>query len=396
MHSPQETSVDVIAARKVWTRLRVDPVQHDFERIDRAILRAAAEERLKHSETSRLRGVFWPGLLLTGVLAAAGIALVVTQSVEPPAPAAEVTPAVAATAPELPSAPAGAVLGSTQVARVGRSIVRVDAGSAARVVEVSEAHTLVALDSGSARFEVGKRTAGAAYVVDAGRVTVTVVGTAFNVSRSTPGVVRVAVEHGVVRVALDGRELRVLRAGESLDVPTAPPVPEVVEAPPAPAASEPPSVQVEVIPPTEVAVAPASPAPPAAPEATQEPVARARPRSRAARAEPAPAASAATVAEPAPQIVVQPYVPTEDPALAASTESLRRVVAGLSPAACQVRAEELRSWVAANKSHPKRRVGQQALAYCFFHTGRKAEADRLFKHLGLRIKDILDPQPPRL
>ena len=71
------------------------------------------------------------------------------------------------------------------------------------------------LDRGQASFEVAPRMGRPPFVVDAGAVRVTVVGTGFTVTRLGDGAI-VDVRHGVVEVLADGRRALV-RAGESWD-----------------------------------------------------------------------------------------------------------------------------------------------------------------------------------
>lgn len=442
---------ELSAARAVWSRLRVDPRQHDFTRIDRAILRVAADERLRSAESGHLRRVLWPGFALAGALAALGVALVLAFGTSRDAAGGSAAGVASVVDPGGPrEVGAGARFGGEQAdtVRVGRSTVRSEAGAALRVVEASEAHTLVALDRGAASFEVGKRQSGAEYVVESGRVTVTVVGTAFRVSRALEGGVQVMVEHGLVRVARDGEELALLRAGESLDVPAEEPAPvdtpelaggdlrppsgpggaaELLAVPgsdggqdntaleaPTPDAEPAQGAPTGASDDTPVEAIHAVPTPPvqaskvvrvahpvqrptslqATPPAAKAPATPAVKAPAVAPVAKAPAAPAAVKVEPV--VVVQPFVQPHDPASDAATEELRDIVQGLSPAACGVRLGDLRAWVKDHPRHPRRKTARHALAYCLYHTDHRAEADRLFGQLGLRIKDILNPQPPHL
>jgi hypothetical protein len=83
---------------------------------------------------------------------------------------------------------------------------------------------------------------------------------------------------------------------------------------------------------------------------------------------------------------------SEDDRLA--TARLRELVAGLAPATCSSRVSGLRQWIAEQPGHGRLRIGQHALAYCYHALGRTADADRLFRRLGFKLKDILEPKPP--
>ncbi|MCB9593950.1 MAG: FecR domain-containing protein [Sandaracinaceae bacterium] len=181
------------------------------------------------------------------------------------------------------------------VAAAAGDTVELDDGSRIRFVSASVVEPLenggsrfsVLLERGEARFEVepgGPRR----WVIEAGHVTVEVVGTVFTVHRDD-GEVRVDVERGRVLVRSEALEHRVraLGAGESVHV-AAPPVasaPVPVEEPPGAA---PPSVAPAIEP----------VAPPSTPPSTPPSVTETRPPAPTVPAEPrvAPAPGAASTA----------------------------------------------------------------------------------------------------
>lgn len=438
------------AARAIWRRARVRPETIDFDRLDRSVLRAVADERLRRDEARRVRRVLWPGVAFAGALAAAGVLWVTVfegdQTMVPSA--AHATAAIATGAGELQPGDAFAAARSKQTLRVSQATMIAEVGASGRVLEASDVNTRIALDAGAARFEVGPRSERAVFTVEAGRVAISVIGTSFRVERIGESV-DVSVLRGRVAIARDGAFLSTLTDGEHLLVD--PPASAVSEGPPR--ASEP---RVRTAPtPADVALLAAaaaesarSPAaaanvavgdaaqggpghstaataptataasesvPPATTARAVEPpraVRPARPSSKDRLLEaalPAPA-SAATVSPSAPIMPPAPKVPpaaVQAPPVAAvsldlseddrlATLALRALVSGLNDDACFERLSDIRAWIADNTDHGRVRTAQHALAYCYHALGRPADADRLFRHLGFKLKDILDPQPPRM
>ena len=150
--------------------------------------------------------------------------------IDQPAVATQVVAEVA----QEPSAVKPEVLG------VGRTVLSndvVDVAEDGQVTVIAQAamsgtdgHTRLRLDRGSARFDVGKRTAGASFTVEAQAYKIRVIGTAFEVVRSPFSVV---VSEGVVEV-LEGLNRWKLRAGERFEGGRVHHAPQVEPAPPIP------------------------------------------------------------------------------------------------------------------------------------------------------------------
>ena len=429
-----KSMADARAAKAIWRSAKISPDTLDFERLDRAVLRAAAEERLRRDEASRIGRVLWPGLAFAGALAAAGaLAVVVFGRDEVVTPGTTPISAAAGIVSELSPGQDFGAAGQAVTFRVSRATVAAEAGARGRVLEVSPEHTRVALDAGSAHFEVGRRAPGGEFVVVAGSVNVTVVGTAFRVERAGD-VVTVSVSHGSVVVSQDGQERATLSDGERIVLEPLPEalvqaqaeaelgnafeaIPAVPHAVPVgePAAAEAlvpsdaPRLQ-DFAPVEAVAVArPVEVARTAAPARTGRPAAK-------VSAAPRPAPVAPTVAPPPVETAVAPVAPaaviavvdapppsprsavaldiTEDDR--AATAALRELAGGLTPGACESRLQDIRAWIADHPGHGRVRTAQHALAYCYHALGRLADADRLFQRLGFKLKDVMDPRPPQL
>lgn len=159
----------------------------------------------------------------------------------------------------------------------GSAAVLLERGSALHPVEERAGQVAVALTQGKARFQIVPDR-GRVFRVEAGTVSVEVLGTQFVVARHGPRS-SVAVEQGRVRVRWTGGEV-LLQAGEHgtfppdlAGTPAAPPpqpavAPDPVPAP-APAAETAPARVIETAPPPAPAVRPA--APPPGPSAARRP-----------------------------------------------------------------------------------------------------------------------------
>lgn len=169
-----------------------------FDAHDAARLRAKVEQRLDRSRRVRQRGLLVTGAACMTIFAWLGAQVNGT----PPRhrvvnPVTE--PTIAAEARALPD-------GSRVIPLLPGTEVR------SHVERAGEVH--LELVRGHARFEVRPSTT-RPFQVSAGRITVQVVGTVFEVRRDTDGG-RVSVEEGVVVVDHEGRSLRV-SAGEVFD-----------------------------------------------------------------------------------------------------------------------------------------------------------------------------------
>ncbi len=424
------------AARRQWQTARLAPPNIDFDALDRSVLRAVAEERLRTNERRQVTRVLFPGLGLAAALAAIGLVLASNFGEDTrPASGAE----VASTVPLPQAIGVGTRLTSgdePMAASVSVATLTLDPRSGVEVLVDDPLVTRVSLVSGAAHFAVAPRPPGGRFEIEAGQVTVTVVGTGFRVQRlsdSTLGQrVAVTVDHGIVEVrSPDGRTVRLTR-GESVTVPAQREQPAAVvvseanaaqplglSPAPEPTRAEAPAVAVAESP-VLVALKP--------PVADEVAVVAALmiqganhpppPRAKASRAvspkapSSTPAAQAAVSAivlpeampgQRRPTVADQPSKSTdgaiemivetsEDDRLA--TADLRDLVAGLGPATCSARLTGLRQWIAEQPGHGRLRIGQHALAYCYHALGRTADADRLFRRLGFKLKDILEPKPP--
>jgi hypothetical protein len=228
-----------------------------WARIERAVW-AELDATAPPVPVARPRAVWLAAALGAAATAAAiGIVVAAARSGAVHAPAAEPQWIVTrADASEI-------VLGDARIHIEPRSAV-LTSGDAARGV-------LVVLDRGAVDFEVAPRAGRPPFVVQAGEVSVRVIGTGFRVER-TGDRAHVSVTHGVVEVHAPGEVTRV-SAGESWPVET-----ETAAAAPAPA-------------PQAALPAPEADAP-AEPPIDMAPVAVDRPHASAARPERAPAVTA--------------------------------------------------------------------------------------------------------
>ncbi|MBT9557766.1 MAG: FecR domain-containing protein [Myxococcales bacterium] len=420
------------SARKQWRQARVSPEQVDFDALDRAVLRSVAEERLRTNERRQVTRVLFPGLGLAAALATIGLVMAAGFGGDTPADAGNPV-ATVVTQPQ--TIGVGTRLSSGErpmAATVSVATVNLEPASAVEVLTDEPLLTRVSVGAGSVRFEVAPRPVGGRFEVVAGGATVTVVGTGFRVSRLRDPVlgerVAVVVEHGIVLVrSPDGQTVR-LTHGESVTVPAnevhpaslavsqaraAEPVPEIAQPAPKVVAVEPVPAPAERAP-MDVAQ-PMDAAEVAVHDTTAHP--ESAPRARALRTSPKPKKVAPPAPAAPPVIVVpqtstqlkQPAVkaPTSEPVVGTidmivetseddrlATARLRDLVAGLGPATCSARVSGLRQWIAEQPGHGRLRIGQHALAYCYHALGRTADADRLFRRLGFKLKDILEPKPP--
>lgn len=214
-----------------------------------AIETAPAQAEAAAPQAPARRG--FPAARVAAALAAVAAVVVGIWVVRSPGPAGEPSRVVTA--------------GSPAQVTVARAAVTVAADSAVLVQSDSQEAVLL-LETGSVYCRVPARRSGETFTVRAGDATVSVVGTAFAVTRDGNGAI-VEVDEGIVEIVAGGRSHRV-NAGERW--------PPVQTAAAEPATAEP----TEPAPPSEPAVAPAPPA-------------RARHRT------PRPAAVARTPEEPA-------------------------------------------------------------------------------------------------
>jgi transmembrane sensor len=149
------------------------------------------------------------------------------------------------------------------------SSIAPDSGALARVVADSPAAMEVELVRGSARFDV-QHNPSRIFRVNAGAVTVEVLGTRFNVARTAERV-RVAVDRGRVRVAWAGGDAELAAGQADWFPPTFAPQPAPQAPAPVPAAAEPPTSRPARASPPHHPVTVGSRAP-AAPDAAAEPV----------------------------------------------------------------------------------------------------------------------------
>lgn len=153
------------------------------------------------------RGRRTPWLVAAGAvaLAAAGVtAVALTRGTVPATPA---TP-VAAVAPQWVVTD----VGGSEVS-FGDARIRVAPRSAVVMSGGADQGVLIVIDRGGADFEVAPRAGRPKFVVQAGEVSVRVIGTAFHVER-TGDRAKVAVTHGTVEVVAPGETARVT-AGET-------------------------------------------------------------------------------------------------------------------------------------------------------------------------------------
>jgi len=100
--------------------------------------------------------------------------------------------------------------------RLKSDLVGLEKDSAVVVETISNARVSLRLEKGSVACAVHKRSGGAQFIVEAGVLRVTVVGTRFSVARGADETT-VAVDEGIVKVSLNKKE-QLLSAGESMAV----------------------------------------------------------------------------------------------------------------------------------------------------------------------------------
>jgi hypothetical protein len=146
-----------------------------------------------------------PWLIAMGAVAAAAAAvtvIAVTHGTVAPAPT-PTPPAVASAAPQWVVTD----VGGSEVT-FGDARIRVAPRSAVVMNGTADQGVLIVIDRGGADFEVAPRLGRPKFVVQAGEVSVRVIGTAFHVER-TGDRAKVTVQHGTVEVSAGGETARI-------------------------------------------------------------------------------------------------------------------------------------------------------------------------------------------
>ena len=147
------------------------------------------------------------GRVAVGMVAVAGVVLAIalnlraTQTPQTNTSSESPLPTLLATGP-----------GESDRLMLGDAAVDVEENTNISVQRFADGRTLILLESGSVHCEVQPRPKRPSFVVRAGDVDVTVIGTGFDVARDKT--VTVAVQHGIVSVATSHETLR-LHAGET-------------------------------------------------------------------------------------------------------------------------------------------------------------------------------------
>ena len=171
-------------------------------RIERKILADVAAT----NKTTNLSHMRWARFSL-GIVAVAGVALAIFLNLRSSETPGLQLPSPAPLPTQLVTGP-----GQSDTLTLGDAVVEVAENTTISVQRFAEGRTLLILDKGSVHCEVQPRKNRPEFQVRAGDVDVTVVGTAFDVSRDE--VVKVAVQRGIVSVTTSNETLR-LHVGES-------------------------------------------------------------------------------------------------------------------------------------------------------------------------------------